>query len=128
MGRLLQDSVRHVSASGGVINTTAGGRFRLQSALARMSCAYGSNDAQPLATIAERVELQCIALPERAGHLDLLAEVRGLVLDERVLGDLEPRLRRLLPLLLPLGGISADGVRAGYGPPRKMTLFGSLNI
>ena len=30
--------------------------------------------------------------------------------------------------LLPLGGISADGVRAGYGPPRKMTLFGSSNI
>ena len=42
------------------------------------------------------------ALPVRAGHLDLLAEVRGLVLNERVLGDLEPRLRRLL-LLAALG-------------------------
>ena len=69
-GRLLQGSVHHVSASGGVISTTAGGRLRLQSALARMSCAYGSNDAQPLATIAERVELQCIDLPERAGIVD----------------------------------------------------------
>ena len=69
-----------------------------------------------------------LKLALKAGTWDLLAEVRGLVLDERVLGDLEPRLRRLLPFLLPLGGISADGVRAGYGPPRKMTLFGSLNI
>ena len=67
------------------------------------------------------------ALPVRAGHLDLLAEVRGLVLNERVLGDLEPGCGAFC-FLLPLGGISADGVRAGYGPPRKMTLFGSSNI
>ena len=69
-GRLLQDTVRHVSAPGGAIGTTDGGRFRLQSALARLSCAYGSNDAEPLATIAEMVELQCIDIPERAGTLD----------------------------------------------------------
>lgn len=69
-GRLLQEAVRRVPAAGGAIGTTDGGRSRLQSAVARMSCAYGSNDADPLTTIAEMAALQCIDVPERAGIID----------------------------------------------------------
>ena len=66
-GRLLRDVARLLASNGGPIDPADGGRFRLKSALAQARMdRYLEPGAEPLSTVAEKVELGCIAVPKVA--------------------------------------------------------------
>ena len=72
-GRLLRNVARLLASNGGSIGPADGGRHRLLTALAQARMDhYLEPGAEPLSTIAERVELGCIAVPEVAGVVDPL--------------------------------------------------------
>ena len=72
-GRLLRDVARLLASDGGSIDSADGGRFRLKSALAQARMdRYLEPGAEPLSTVAEKVELDCVAVPKIAGVVDPL--------------------------------------------------------